>query len=136
MKRLVCVPLGLVAALISGCQATHLAYVYEADVGLNVAYGENGTGRVVFGYDRATYALVPQREDGDEPCPGDAADGGDRATGGELMTLTAVSLVEADGLDDVSIDHFVATGDAALRVSRDSAGLKQIRRSIFSEEAR
>ena len=128
--------------LLSGCfQADHLAYVYEADVGLDVAYSQEGSGRVVFGYDRNTFALVPQREDSVGPCPEarPAAAGAvapPAAGTGESMSLTAVSSVEADGLDDVSINHFVATGDAALRVARDRSGLKQIRRAIFPEDSK
>jgi hypothetical protein len=132
MMRLLTAGLSVAAALLAGCQATHLAYVYEANIGLDVAYSQNGNPKVVFGYDRGTFALVPQRQDTVAPCPGESAPPGDK---GELMTLTAVSLVNVDGLDDVTIDHFVATGDAALRVSKDSAGLKQIRKSIFSEES-
>ena len=137
MTRFVTTILGLAAPMLVGCQATHLAYVYDADIGLDVAYSQNGNPKLVFGYDRGTFALVPQRQDLVEPCAGDeaqASNAPDRT--GELMTLTAVSLVEVDGLDDVTIDHFVATGGAALRVAKDSAGLKQIRRSIFSEETR
>jgi len=137
MKRLSLAGLGL-AAVLAGCQASHLAYVYDANIGLDVAYSQNGNPKLVFGYDRGTFALVPQRQDVAEPCPGDGSPppSSTPANTGELMTLTAVSLVEVDGLDDVTIDHFVATGDAALRVSKDSAGLKQIRKSIFSEEGR
>lgn len=137
MTRLSIAGLGLAAAVLAGCQATHLAYVYDADIGLDVAYSQNGNPKLVFGYDRGTFALVPQRQDVVEPCPGDGPPPSTApAHASELMTLTAVSLVEVDGLDDVTIDHFVATGDAALRVSKDSAGLKQIRKSIFSEEGR
>ena len=127
--------------LLSGCfQADHLAYVYEADVGLDVAYSQEGSGRVVFGYDRNTFALVPQREDSVGPCPDarPAAAVARPATGtGELMSLTAVSSVEADRTGAAwSINHFVATGDAALRVARDRSGLEQIRRAIFPEDSK
>lgn len=123
------------SSLVLGCHATHLAYVYDASIGLDVAYSQNGNPKMVFGYDRGTYAIVPQREDAIEPCETGTGDQAAATTEhGELMTLTGVSRVHADGLGDVQFDHFVATGSAAERVAKDHAGLKQIRKAIFEGE--
>jgi len=108
------------AALCAGClPASHLVYVYEVAVGLDVACSTEGSGHVVLGYDRDTFALVPQSEDG-----------------GKIMSLAAVSEVKASGLSEVTFNHFVATGDAALGVARDARGLERIRAAIYGEEER
>ena len=52
----------LLTACLAGCSATHLVYVYDVSVGMDVAYSTEGSGRVVFGYDRGTYAVVPQKQ--------------------------------------------------------------------------
>ncbi len=129
----------LVAIILScvglGCRSTHLAYVYDASVGLDVAYSQNGNPKVVFGYDRGTYALVPQRDDVAAPCEKcPNQDPPHPSERGELMTLTGVSRVHVNGLGDLQFDHFVATGAAAQRVAKDHVGLKQIRKAIFDEE--
>jgi len=47
--------------LLGGCQATHLLYVSDTVLGIDVAASAEGTGHMVFGYDRETFALVPRR---------------------------------------------------------------------------
>jgi hypothetical protein len=108
----------LAASLVSGCTATHAIYVYDASVGIDLAYSSEGTGKLVFGYDRDTYALVPKKDD---------------ATDDELMSLAAVSKVQSEGLNKLDFDHFVATGGAATGVATDPDGLARIRSAIFGE---
>jgi hypothetical protein len=110
-----------VALALAGCQPTHLVYVYDLSLGLDVAYSNEGTGKVVFGYDRGTYAIVPQKDGAELP-------GADR---GEIMSLAGVSHVRIDGLNEIKFDHFIATGQAAQEVAQDPDGLRQIRDAIY-----
>lgn len=100
--------------LLCGCsEATHLAYVHGTNVGLDVAVSTEGTGRMVFGYDRDTYAIVPRKGEGLD-----------------AMTLTSVGCIYANGLDDVSFNHFVASGSAAINIAESSNTLKGIKQAI------
>ena len=112
------VPTILAALLLLGCSATHLVYVHDASMGLDIAVSTEGTQRLVFGYDRDTYALILLKKDGSK----------------DAMSLAAVSCIHADGLTDIDFNHFVATGSAALQVAADPAGLAEIRSSIFGAE--
>jgi hypothetical protein len=130
MKALLLGCAALAACCLTGCKATHLIYVYDLSVGIDVAASTEGTGRLIFGYDRGTYALVPQRTD-------HVAVGGVAGTDtGELMSLTATSYVSSRGLDEFEFDHFVSTGDAAVDVANDPNGLEEIRRALFRRTGR
>ncbi|MDJ0850262.1 MAG: hypothetical protein QNK04_17970 [Myxococcota bacterium] len=121
----------LAAALLvltTGCHATHLVYVHNASLGLDVAVSTEGTQRLVFGYDRDTYALVPVKTVPSETTPGGATG---QAKKYDAMSLTAVSHVRADGLAEVRFDHFVSTGEAAKKLALDSDGIESIRTAIF-----
>lgn len=122
MKRELLGAVLLLSATLLGCRATHLAYVNEMTLGVDVAYGNEGTGKLVIGYDRDTFALVPQK----------AQSGQD----GELMSLSAVSGVRVVGLNELAFDHFVATGEAAKAVAKDPEGLEMIRNAIFDRVAK
>jgi hypothetical protein len=104
------------AVPLGACRPRHLVYVYEAEVGLDVAYSAEGTGKLHFGYNRDTYAIVPQKKDD------------------EIMALSAVSQVKATGLEALDFSHFIATGDAAKSVAMDPAGMEKIRGAIFGDE--
>ncbi len=110
---------GLVAACLSGCHATHLVYVHNASLGIDVSASTEGTGRLAFGYDRDTFALVPRKDDN---------------TGADAMSLAAASCVYADGLNEVQFDHFIATGDTAKNVAMDADGLETIREAIYGKK--
>lgn len=112
--------IGVALLLLGGCQPTHLIYVYDLSLGVDVAYSNEGSGKLVFGYDRGTYAVVPQK----------AAEG-PAAGQGELMSLAGVSHVEVDGLNEIKFDHFIATGQAAKQIAEDPTGLAQIRAAIY-----
>ena len=106
--------LGWISLLLCGCvEATHLAYVHETSLGLDVAVSTEGTGRLVFGYDRGTYAIVPRKGEGLD-----------------AMTLTSLSCVYASGLNDVQFKHFVSSGEAAKKIAKNSDTLKQINQAI------
>ncbi len=109
----------LTGAFLSGCHATHLVYVHNASLGIDVSASTEGTGRLAFGYDRDTFALVPRKDD--------TADG-------DAMSLAAVSCVYADGLNEVQFDHFIATGATAKNVAMDADGLQTIRQAIYGKK--
>lgn len=110
---------GLAPALLGGCQVTHLLYVNDTVLGIDVAASAEGTGHLVFGYDRETFALVPRKEEADGKS--------------DAMSLAAVSCVYADGLQEVRFNHFVATGQSAMFVTQDEPGYTAIRKAIFGE---
>ncbi|MFH0343326.1 MAG: hypothetical protein ACHBNF_14650 [Chromatiales bacterium] len=113
---------GLAPVFLGGCQATHLLYVSDTVLGIDVAASAEGTGHMIFGYDRETFALVPRQEDAQAKSPNDRFDG---------MSLAAVSCVYADGLEAVRFNHFIATGDSAEYVAEDADGYARIRNAIF-----
>jgi hypothetical protein len=118
----------LVTMCLGGCHATHLVYVYDLSIGIDVAYGTEGTGRLVFGYDRGTYAIVPQRTDCTAAHACTPAD-----ESGELMSLVATSYVESKGLDEFEFDHFVSTGEAAVKIAGHGDDVAHLRRAIFRQ---
>ncbi|MFM9913727.1 MAG: hypothetical protein ACKVN9_09365 [Methylophilaceae bacterium] len=109
------VSLGMLLML-TGCAATHLTYVYDSSLGIDVAISTEGTQHVSIGYRQDSYATVPQLD------------------AGEAMSLTAISHVSAERLDKVKFDHFVATGLAALSAAKDATGLSQIRQAVFGKQ--
>ncbi len=113
---------GLAPALLAGCQATHLLYVTDTVLGIDVAASAEGTGHLTFGYDRETFALVPRKEEADGKF--------------DAMSLAAVSCVYADGLQEVRFNHFVATGESAGFVAKDPVGYAQIRNAIFGQQTK
>jgi hypothetical protein len=106
----------LLFIFVSGCEATHLVYVSNTVLGVDVAVSSEGNNRVSIGYDRDTYSLVPRKE-----------------AGKDAMSVTSVSQVKIHGLNDVQFDHFVATGKAAKELAKDPVALEMIRRAIFDE---
>lgn len=115
----------LAPALLGGCQATHLLYVSDTVLGIDVAASAEGTGHLIFGYDRDTFALVPRKEEAQAEAQNDRFD---------AMSLAAVSCVYVDGLQEVRFNHFVATGDSAKYVAKDADGYAQIRNAIFGQK--
>lgn len=111
MKTLI--RLGCLSLLLCSCDAKHLVYVHEATFGLDVAVSTEGTGRMVFGYDSDTYAIVPRK-----------------AEGQDAMTLTSLGCIYSKGLDDVQFKHFVSSGKAAKNIAKDPIILKQINQAI------
>lgn len=100
--------------LLAGCQASHLVYVHETSVGMDVAVSTEGTGRMVFGYDRDTYSIVPRKGDGKD-----------------AMALVSMSCIRAHGLDDVDFRHFVTSGKAAVNLAKSkSETLKGIKQAV------
>jgi|APSaa5957512576_1039674.scaffolds.fasta_scaffold29250_2 hypothetical protein len=97
-----------------GCNS-HLVYVHEADLGINIApiNPSSGTTKFSFGYDTETYAMVPKRGDGKD-----------------AMSLTAVSRVRSKGLQEVQFGHVVATGEAAKAIAQDPDALETAKNNL------
>lgn len=111
----------------TGCRPSHLIYVYDMSLGVDVAYSNEGSGKLIFGYDRGTYAIVPQK-------PEKKPEKKDSKENGELMSLAGVSHVKVDGLNEIKFDHFIAAGEAATLVAEDPTGLGQVREAIYGKE--
>lgn len=108
----------LVLMLMGGCEASHLIYVSDAALGVDLSLTGEGRSRFVVGYDRFTGAIVPRKPD-TESGPGDA------------MTLTSVSRVEVGGMDDIEFHHMIATGNAAKEAAKDGEILKSMRDALY-----
>ena len=120
MNRLLSVSALCVPVLILGaCDATHVAYVHNATLGLEVSGGNEGTTKFVLGFDRETFAIVPRYTDDEK--------------NGEAMTVTAISRVDATGIDRVQFGHVVATGNPAKELAQNPEALRDLARRIFGE---
>lgn len=108
------------AALAAGCQASHLSYVHELTIGLEVAVTPEGMNTVSIGYERDTYAIVPRYE----------LPNGDTKS----MSLTALSRTRIESLSDIEAEHSLATGSAAIEVAKDPTVLNQVADKIFADE--
>jgi len=106
---------GFICILLTGCMnAKHLVYVHTTTMGIDVAAStETATGRMVFGYDRDTFALVPRKKNNED-----------------AMSLAAVSCIYAHGINDVKFRHFVASGQTAKNVALASETLEDIKNGI------
>jgi len=112
--KILLLKVGFICLLLTGCQATHLVYVHTTTLGLEVtASTETTSGRMVFGYDRDTFALVPRKKDNED-----------------AMSLAAISCIYARGLNEVQFRHFVSTGKTAIDIAQDREILADIKSSI------
>jgi hypothetical protein len=105
-----------ISLLICGCEAKHLAYVHETSFGLDIAISNEGSGRLVMGYDRDTYALVPRKGEGED-----------------AMTLSSLGCIYASGLDEVSFNHFISSGEAAKQIAKSPTTLSRLNQAIQGE---
>ncbi len=103
----------LLSSQLYGCPAKHLVYAHDTSIGIDVAASTEGTGRLMFGYDRDTFAIVPRKGDG------------------EAMTLVSFGCVYAKGLSKVNFNHFVASGKAAKKIAQSEAGLTNINNALY-----
>lgn len=115
--KILLLKVGFICLLLTGCMTpTHLVYVHGTTMGLEVAAStETATGRLVFGYDRDTFALIPRKKNKQES---------------EAMSLAAVSCIYAQGLEDVQFRHFVSTGGTAVNIAQHPDTIIDIRKSI------
>jgi hypothetical protein len=99
---------------LAGCNS-HMVYVHETTVGINVAPVNpgSGTAKISIGYERDTYAMVPQKKDNEE-----------------AMSLTAVSRVRANGLNKIQFGHVVATGKAGEIIAKDPEAIRTAKQNL------
>ncbi len=113
------------ALMTMACQATHVVYVHDTVLGLDLAPAAEGSARFTFGFDRQVYAIVPCF---DEPTQPDASG---KSTGSiEAASVAAFSRVHTSGVDDIEFHHVIATGAPAQEIAKDAAVLEQLRRSV------
>lgn len=112
--KILLLKVGFICFLLTGCQATHLVYVHTTTLGIEVtASTETTSGRMVFGYDRDTFALVPRKKDNED-----------------AMSLAAVSCIYARGLNEVQFRHSVSTGNTAKAIAQNEMKLAGIMSDI------
>ena len=103
----------IISLLLSACEGTHLAYVQETNLGIDVSVSDQGTGHLVLGYDRDTYALVPRMENGEE-----------------AMTVTSLGCIYAQGVSEVNYNYFISTGKAAVNIAKEPDTLAKIKQAV------
>lgn len=115
--KILLIKVGFICLLLTGCMnPKHLVYVHGTTMGLEVtASTETATGRLVFGYDRETFALIPRKKN---------------KQNSEAMSLAAISCIYAQGLEDVQFRHFVSTGKTAVNIAQHPDTIIDIRKSI------
>lgn len=101
---------------IGGCSSTHLVYVQEASMGLNVALSAGGMQKMSLGYDRDIHAVIPKKSDEED-----------------AMALFSVNKVDISGLDNMDVSEFVATGEPAIKLANDSEAVSKIRTKIYGK---
>jgi hypothetical protein len=104
---------GCISLILGGCEANHLAYVQETNLGIDVSVSTQGTGHLVLGYDRDTYSLVPRKDNGED-----------------AMTVTSLGCIYAQGLSEVNYNYFVSTGKAAVNIAKTPDTLAKIKQAI------
>jgi hypothetical protein len=113
--------LALAVIALSGCTATHLAYVYNCNAGIDLgASPNNGNVKLSIGYDRQTFAIVPRKQ---------AA----TTQEADAMSAVAVSRVELSGLGVAKFGHAVATGTPAVQIATDPNSFEDLVNKIFNE---
>ncbi len=107
--------LALVLA-IGGCSSTHLIYVQETSMGLNVALSADGMQKMSLGYDRDIHAVIPKKSDDSD-----------------AMALFSVNKVDISGLDNMEVSEFVATGEPAIKLASDKDAVSKIRNKVYGK---
>lgn len=102
--------------VLSGCSASHLIYVQETSAGLTISAGTEGTQKFSFGFDRDIFAVVPKK--------GDSTD---------AMSLFSINNVEVEGLNEIEVSEFVATGAPATTISAQPDAVNALRNKIFGQ---
>jgi hypothetical protein len=102
--------------LIGGCSSTHIVYVQETSMGLNVAVGTDGMAKMSLGYDRDVYAIIPKKDKTED-----------------AMALFSVNKVNISGLDNMDVSEFVATGEPAIKLAKDQEAVSKIRSKIYGK---
>ncbi|NQY62147.1 MAG: hypothetical protein HRT38_00270 [Alteromonadaceae bacterium] len=102
--------------LLGGCSSTHIVYVQETSMGLNVAVSADGMQKMSLGYDRDVYAIIPKKD-----------------KEGDAMALFSVNKVNISGLDNMDVSEFVATGYPAIKLATDQDAVSKIRSKIYGK---
>ena len=106
-----------------GGNATHLLYVHQANLGVDVSTTAEGTGKLAIGYDRETFAIVPRVDGGTTT----DANGQQKTEPGEAMSLVSVASAYIKGLDHIRFGHLLATGKVAEDIAKNDPNLQNIK---------
>jgi hypothetical protein len=104
----------LVLTLLTACQSKQLVYVQESNFGFNVGAGAEGVAKLSLGYDRDVYSIVPKKNDT-----------------GDVMSIFAINKAVIKGINEMTIEEFVATGEPAKALANDSNAIKTLRDDIY-----
>lgn len=104
-------------ALLGGCSSSHLVYVQETSLGVNLALSAEGMQKMSLGYDRDVYAIVPKKDDKQD-----------------AMSLFSVNKVKVEGMDNMHISEFVAAGKPAMKLAKDPNAISLIRNKVSGNE--
>ncbi len=117
MNILYVILLFMFSVAVIGCQATHILYSHETNLGVDFGISPDETsGELIIGYDRDTYALIPKKENNSSQ---------------EAMGLASVSCVDIEGLNKFHFNQFIATGKTANEISKHNTAMEQIQGAIY-----
>lgn len=109
--------LGLLLSIVTGgCSSTHMVYVQEASLGVNLAVGTEGVQKFSLGYDRDIYAIVPKK--GPEK---------------DAMSLLSINNAKIEGLNKITVSEFVAGGEPAAKLAKKPEQVNQLRSKIYGK---
>lgn len=106
-----------VILLLTGCSASHLVYVQETSLGVNLGLSAEGTQKLSIGYDRDVYSIVPKKDDN-----------------GDAMSLLSVNDVSIEGMDDMKVSEFVAGGEPAKVLAKDPNAVNKLREKVYGSK--
>jgi len=125
--------LTLPLALLASCSATHLVYVHETTVGIDVGASANaGSTGFSFGYDSRTFAIVPRATN--PAAPQGASQDPAASSGPDAMSLVAASQTYVEGVSRIEITHALATGYPAIRIARNANQVQSIVEATLTDK--
>tara|TARA_B100000614_G_scaffold262547_1_gene296757 strand:- start:2757 stop:3119 length:363 start_codon:yes stop_codon:yes gene_type:complete len=104
----------ILSGLAVGCTASHMVYVQEASLGLNLGLGTEGVQKFSLGYDRDIYAVVPKK-----------------GKNQDAMSMLSINKAEIQGLNQITVSEFVAGGDPAEKLAKKPEQISELRNKIY-----
>lgn len=115
----------LMSVWVMGCTSNHVVYVQETSLGVNVGVGAQGAQKLTIGYGRDVFAIVP-KTGVVVPEAGSVAGGKD-----DVMSLLAINKATVEGISDIRVSEFIATGEPAEDLAADANAVQNLRNKIY-----